>query len=549
MSPTAPPSTPDPAEPLRLQPIAGPPLPTLSLGSPGPAVVGRSSRADLRLPDQSVSRRHLSVRFDGSEWLATELGSKHGTLLGGVALEVDRPTPLRHGDVLSVGPWALRVHTEPGAPPTALETTNDAVADERVDTVPDAELAQLESRRLRLLIDCAAAIHGSSDEAQLAAATLDALLDGTGFTRGAVVRPSRSVDEVEVVAARRPDHETGPLAISRSLLRAAAAGRTARLTEQPAFREAVSVIELGIRAAICAPVVVGDDVVAFLYTDVREPGVDPAPEAAAYCDALARMCGLAMANLHRRELADRQERLERDLRAARIAQRRIMPRDAGRIGPVRYALRAIPGRVVAGDLFDLVELPGGRAAALLGDVTGKGVGAGIVMASAQAHLHGSLTRGDDPEHALALVNTYTAARSAPHEFITMWLALFDPDDGTITSVDAGQGLAVVVGPNGPPRRLDADGGFPLGIEHDAAYAATTAPLAPDERLVLASDGAVEQPGNDGELFGIDRLLTALDGSTSADDDVERILAAVRAFAGRDDFADDLTVASIGFHPR
>jgi serine phosphatase RsbU (regulator of sigma subunit) len=88
------------------------------------------------------------------------------------------------------------------------------------------------------------------------------------------------------------------------------------------------------------------------------------PEAAGFCQAISRMLGLALANLKRAELERRQQRLDSDLHTAREAQQLIMPPAEGQAGALRYALRNKPGRTVAGDLFDLVVLPGDRVGAV-----------------------------------------------------------------------------------------------------------------------------------------------------------------------------------------
>src|SRR5690606_34850738 len=135
-------------------------------------------------------------------------------------------------------------------------------------------------------------------------------------------------------------------AISRSLLAAAAEGRMVRLAESQSLREAVSIVEMGVQAAICAPVLIGSTVQAFLYIDTRDTVARVAPDAPAFCGAIARMCGLALSNLQREVLHERQRMLEADLDAARAAQRRMMPEESGAIGSVRFAMRSVPGRVV-----------------------------------------------------------------------------------------------------------------------------------------------------------------------------------------------------------
>lgn len=534
---------------LRLLPITGPAIDTVEIESEGPITLGRSSSTDVQLTDQSVSRRHARLAFHANQWIITDLGSRHGTSIGGVPLTKDESAPLAPGDTLAIGPWIFRVQIGDESRTTGFETTTDVALRGRVQTIPDAELGSLAERRLNLFMDCAGRIHQATDEGQLATAALAAVVEGTGFTRAALVRPVASLDEVEFIGMRLPptDRES-KISISRSLLSAAAQGRIVRLTETPDLREAVSVIELGIQSAICAPVHVGSDIQAFLYLDARETSTRVAPDAAAFCGAIARMCGLAMANLQRAHLHERQRRLEADLSAARDAQRRIMPPEKGRVGSVRYAMRSRPGRVVAGDLFDLFKVDESRVAFMLGDVTGKGMGAALVMAMAQSHLHASMLECRDLERATTALNSYLAKHSAENEFVSLIVGLINASDGKVSIIDAGHGYAMRVPAQGPPCLIEAEGGLVAGVDPTYQYAAEWLECGPGDRLVVFSDGVVEQPNAEGEQFGMQRAIEALTGSTCCDEDADRIFDAVRAFADSESLADDVTVVSIELNP-
>src|SRR5690606_6114466 len=134
--------------------------------------------------------------------------------------------------------------------------------------------------------------------------------------------------------------------------------------------------------------------------DARAGDARLQPDAAEFCQALARFGGLALAMLKRDELEARRQHLEAQLHAARDAQQLIMPTNDGVVSGLAYALRMRPGLFVAGDLFDVVPLEDGRVGVCLGDVTGEGVGAGVLMASTQAHLNAALLHYGDPAQAV-----------------------------------------------------------------------------------------------------------------------------------------------------
>lgn len=580
---------------LRLEPIAGPPAEPVALTSDRPWVVGRQSTADVVLPDNSVSRRHCMVVYKADTWLLSDLESRHGTFMNGIRLAAGENPPMHDGDLVRVGPWTFRV----GGPGRGTVLTTEDDHDStiyRVHRVPQHELSLRAQHRLDLLIDCCASIPGAADEQQLAAAVLDSLIAGTGFPRAAFLRPSENGTgevQVEVVAirtasAQKSGSQAGPKGMtesqsafeeemkrsgatpgfSRSLLKAASSGQVARLDESGGQQDyGQSVVSLGIQAAICAPVMLDSVPVAYLYLDARRPdgqrGTGSSvgagtiqPDAPAFCQAVSRICGLSLANLQRKEIDKRNDQLVRDLKAARDIQDRLSPAAEGVIGGASYLFKRLPGRLVAGDLFDLIALPDGRLGIVLGDVCGKGMDAALLMMMAQTHLNVSLRHNGDPARAMIEVNRHLVGHIPSGRFITLWVGVLDASAGILTFVDAGHGHWLVKLPGQPAARVACDGGLVVGINPETEYANEQVPLPVGSRLILYSDGLVEQRGPAGDEFGLERTIRALNGTDGPGADVAALLDALVVFASPangarakqapEDVAlsDDVTVASL-----
>jgi len=574
----------------RLEPLVGPSLEAIPLDADGTVTLGRGRTCEGVLPHGTVSRRHAELRFVGSRWTLRDLGSRHGTIVNGTPLEHEKPTPLSGGDLIAIGPWTLRV-VLPGtggvngpasSRPLPAETapiSPQSPADrvEEIEPEPDAGLAQ---QRLSLLLGCASALHAATKIEALADAVVSAALEGTGFGRAALLRTSETSgfqdtraetntsegERVELVSARvAPFAETGsaiaePFSVSASLIRGASGGQTARLSAMRGSDSAEygeSIDDLRIHEAMCVPVIVGGLVDCYLYLDARGPEQEAPRDAGVFLQALAQLASLAIAEQRRREIERRHNALQVELSAAHAAQQLIVPPPRGSIGPVRYSLRTRPGMVVAGDLFDILELPDGRTAFFLGDVTGEGVSAGMLMASAQGHLHASLVQHLDPAVAVRAVNDYLASHTPPDRFITLWTGVLDHERGEMTYVDAGHGHAVHIPAGGSPEKLPQAGGIPAAIEPGIPYESQTIPFGPRDRLVLFSDGLIEQTRHAEDAgtapddrrvrryeFGIDRVLDVLARSKRPDDDTRRLLAAVLDFAAASALDDDTTIASI-----
>jgi sigma-B regulation protein RsbU (phosphoserine phosphatase) len=562
----------DPA-PIRFESISGPPIAPIEVASAKPLVFGRSGGSDMQLTDKTVSRKHCRVASRGGTWFITDLASRHGTYLNGIKLDPEQPAPLSDGDLVRIGPWTFRLRSAARLG-TATPTTNDlASTAHRVQRVPVRELRSVAQQRLDLLIEAAAGINSANSLDALAERVLDAVARGTGFARAAFIRQVSATGDVEVIAFHGPEpvgdtqsvspdaptshkranqFEPEGFSFSRSLINAASEGEIVRMAGDSGLNYGESIIRLGIHSALCAPVMLGTSVEAYIYLDARDAEASVQHDAAAFCQAISRMAGLALANLKRVDLEKHQEQLAGDLKAAREAQRLIMPPAIATRGRYSYAMQTKPGRVVAGDLFDVAELdpgnPEAKLAVFLGDVTGKGVGAAILMATAQTHLRMALRMTEDPAQAIKETNAYIAERIGEGLFISLWLGILDPVAQTLAFVDAGHGHWLKVPAGGKPQAIDCDGGLLVGIDKNFNYKTETLPFTPGDRLCLFSDGLIEQPNPDGEQFGLDRTIKALSNSTNARDDVKAMAKAVREHAETDALADDFTVASIHFTP-
>ncbi|MHC4991949.1 MAG: SpoIIE family protein phosphatase, partial [Planctomycetota bacterium] len=404
-----------------------------------PLIIGRSP-CDIPLIAPSISRRHAAVRLDGSLPSIVDLHSRHGTFVNGSRIEAGTDIELAIGDEIRIGPVLL--HVRPGATTRDLITlAGDRAGTEHAMVVPESERGGLAQRRLDALLQSASILSSAPDLPALAAVVTQAASQGTHSARVLLLRPTERDDDLEIlgrhVATEHGDDETS---LSRSLVRLALEGQLAELTEeQSSSGPSPSIAGLVIRSAIGAPIRVDGQVEAVLYLDARGQESRLEPDAAAFCEALAELCGLALAN-QRRLVSERQRALlQRDAETARRVQQQIMPPPSGTAGPIAYAMVSVPGRLVAGDLLDVVEIDGRRAVVVLGDVAGKGVGAAILMATAQTFLRAAVQQSLDIPQVLADLNRFVYERCSDGTFLTLWLGLFDATTGTVQFADAGHG--------------------------------------------------------------------------------------------------------------
>ncbi|MBS0196691.1 MAG: SpoIIE family protein phosphatase [Planctomycetes bacterium] len=535
---------------LRLLPIGEPGAASHEVPSVRPTLIGRQSHCDIQLADQSVSREHCLIECRRGKWFVTDRNSRVGTLVNGARLTPGQSTTLDHNDVLGVARFSFRVQIGEGlagAPmPTTGVTQRMAESEGRVHTVKAEQLLSRAERQLGLVMNLAAALHGAADERAMALFVCKAVAEGTGFRRAAFLRPVGGLDAVNFLAAVDGEREsTTGFPVSRSLVRAAAQGEVATLTADPILRQAVSIIDAGVRTAVCAPVMMGGNADSFIYADNGDREATSQGDAAGFIAAVAHFASLAMAEQARKHLDERNQRLAADLTAARQAQERLMPASQGAVGPHSFAFKNVPGRLVAGDLADIIDLGNGRVAACLGDVSGKGVGAAMLMAAAQTQLRAALRTEQDLGAAVRTLNREVLSRmTAAGEFISLWVGVIDAAAATLSYIDAGHGYWLLR--CGAETRQGPQPQYvPLGIEDSEAYEAVTIKLQPGDRIVIMSDGVAEQTNPAGEQFGVDRALAVVTAAASERDDVANLLRSLGSFADTEAWGDDVTVLSIG----
>lgn len=520
-------SAPAPASPLLLRTLRGPHAVETPLGRD--LLIGRSIDADVRLDHPRVSRRHARVlRIQNAPHLV-DLGSLVGTRLNGVQIPPERPLPLHEGDVVAIGPWLLRIAAPGRGGTTFAHGEDDPGTSVQRLVAPGRDV-------LGVLVEALASLPDARTDGEIAAAVVR-VAARSGIPRVAYLRPAP--DGRLACLARSPEDGPEP-AYSRSLLSAAVDGQPVVLTAR--HRETRhSIADLGITAAVAVPVTVGESVEGVLYLDARGTERPLTREQTRLAEALAAAASLALAERRRADLDLRQRSMAADLETARDVQRGIFAPGSGRAGPWRWAMRAVPGSYIAGDLFELVELPGGRVAMALGDVTGHGVGAGLGMAVVQAYLRAQLEFLEDPADAVNALNGYIAGRLPGGGFVSLFVALLEPD-GHARVIDAGHGHAVLLS-DGTPRPLGLRGGPPVGIDAACVYAAETLTVRDGETLVAYTDGITDQAGPAGDRLGPQGFAEALAGARDPADAVERAHAAADRFAAGTPRGDDATVAA------
>lgn len=387
--------------------------------------------------------------------------------------------------------------------------------------------------QLQSLMDLTTGFHRARDESGVWDLLLNGAMGQVLASRAAVVSGGR------VLAARgprRPDEDWSVLleAAARAGVRNGGVRAVSELPDPGVARE-LARREIGWVAPFG-----GGSLEGVLFVGVA--GVDDAALSAssrAFLGSLAAQAGAAVESLRLTRAAIAKEK---ELEAARRIQRRLLPKEAPQppgwdIGGVN-----IPCLAVGGDYYDYLNL-GGGIFLTVADVSGKGPGPALIMASVQASLRAFFHHGHTEIAAAALeLNTLLHQNTARNRYMTAVLVRFEPGTGRFDYLNAGHVRPLLLRSGGGVERLDR-GSTVLGLFPEIEVETGSFTLEPGDVLTLFTDGLSETESNDGDLFDEGRVIEGLRAARerSARDICGELVSRARAFAGSKPLADDLTL--------
>jgi phosphoserine phosphatase RsbU/P len=233
---------------------------------------------------------------------------------------------------------------------------------------------------------------------------------------------------------------------------------------------------------------------------------------------------------------------EQELRQALEIQRGLLPKDLPQLRGTDLAGAWQPARTVGGDYFDVVKFSETRLGMCVGDVSGKGLTAALLMSNLQAAFRAFATAQTSPAEVCGKLNTFVSGNVARDKFITFFYAVVDVEKRTLTYENAGHCPALLLRADGSTQFLSGNGAV-LGVMPEWNYADDTVKLAPGDRLFLYTDGVTEAEDEAEEEFGYQRLVKAAApaaGAESAAATNRRIMDEVAQFC-KGHFRDDVTV--------
>ena len=246
----------------------------------------------------------------------------------------------------------------------------------------------------------------------------------------------------------------------------------------------------------------------------------------------------------RQKLEARQrERLEQELRVARIIQETLLPREIPSLSGWELAVHWQPAQEVGGDFYDFIQLPEDRLGIIIADVTDKGIPAAMVMATTRSLLRSAAENLESPGQVLARANDLLYPDIPAKMFVTCLYLILNSATGHIRFANAGHNLPYLRTKDGVVEARAT--GMPLGLMQGMDYEENEVTVAPGQRLLLSSDGLVEAHNPNREIFGFPKVKEIMAEEHNSSGLIEILLDELGNFTGEDyEQEDDITLLTI-----
>ncbi len=524
--------------------------------------IGRSARSDVCIPDAFASRLHAEVRQEGDSFWLHDLGSANGTRYEGAVVAAAQP--IFNGGEIQIGETKIRF--EDGDVRRSISSTLIADTTDQLDPSKTIALSGVRNPTAEILdasVTSRADLMGIISKvgvALLSSSGLDETLDQVASLVFEAVpaerviimlRDEKAVSEMEIKVARLrgKDDPIEEVRLSRAIMTEVMENGKSVLTSDaqhdPRFASQTIVLQ-GIRSVLAVPLSVDErHVFGLIYAD------SPTNEATFTSDhldiltTLASVASIRVENASLLEERMNRERMERELELATEIQQRFQPSGPPSVEGYEFQGISFSCYEIGGDYYDFIERGDGKVLVALGDVSGKGTGAALLMSSLHAAIHAQIAAKSSLDETVVAVNEYLAENTPANRFVTLFIAELDPASGELRFINAGHNPPVLGRADGTIEQLES-GGLPLGIMPFSEYEAGTVALGKGDALVIYSDGVSEANNLAEEEFGLERLSAVITANigASASGIRDKVESALSEFTGTAPANDDITLVIV-----
>jgi sigma-B regulation protein RsbU (phosphoserine phosphatase) len=527
--------------------------------------LGRAADNDLPYPnDPWLSRYHLRFEQTSQGWLVRDLNSRNGTIFDVEGLKGARL--IAPGSRIYAGHLTIEIRDGSDSsrrsivnfvPPqndtterrsTIITNLDQVLGQTRVGAskdYKDSKDSTLNTARvLDALVSAGRELAGHRPLTELFEVILNLSISAVDATRGVILTLEKN-GELELHASKGEGFSISTAVVDR-VIRAKESLMVKDAQLDDLLREQKSILSHRVHSFMAVPLQTGERVIGLIYLD---SGDSISPFAKEDLDLLTVMANIAAIRIEhaRLVLIEQAEKvMEVELAQASEIQRSLLPLETPSVPGYELAGFNLACRTVGGDYYDFIPYTDGRLAVLVGDVSGKGLAASLMMSSLQARVQMLAETNPEPALAVAILNRSLSARCPLGKFITFFYAVLDPATGKISYANAGHNYPHMICAEGTSHFLQG-GGMVLGILASSHYEAYEAELRVGDTLVLFSDGVTEaRSPDDKNEFGDERLAQFLleRRQVPTAEIISQLVDYLREWSGQFGFADDFTMLLI-----
>ncbi|MDR3233417.1 MAG: SpoIIE family protein phosphatase [Planctomycetaceae bacterium] len=541
------------------------------------ARIGRSASSEICLDHHGISRDHAVVTYDKGTHFISDMNSRNGTFVNG--RPIHEATRLRNGDLVRLCDVELIYTDNDGSSlsESGLSNKSSQASINRV-IVSDAEQIsesytvkrQIElskkkpvltsanaAVKLQAMIDIGRNIGASVD--QVVPQLVENLLKIFPQADCAfIMLTSEQTNRLELKGFQHRDpNNLDSFSISRSILEKVAASKAAVLSDDVSndsrFDMSESIVSYNIYSIMAAPIMDYDqsEVLGVIQVDARSRGQRFTYEDLDMLVALAYQVAVTYQNAKLHEVAIAEQIMEREMNIANTVQRGLLPQHSPVIENYGFFDFYRPAKYLGGDYYDYIQLADGRLVFALGDVSGKGVAASLLMAKLSAEVRGGLIIETSFEDTMKRLNRTFCDPRWDNRFITFFFGVLDQKTNEIVFHNAGHVPPILFSPDGTVEMLgDEIIGLPLGVMEDTVYPEYRLTLQAGQKLIVISDGITDAMNAKGEYFMMDGVVKFLKDSqvSGVEEFGTNLISAVHSFAGRTPQSDDQSMIVVGRNP-
>ncbi|MDR2754322.1 MAG: SpoIIE family protein phosphatase [Planctomycetaceae bacterium] len=352
----------------------------------------------------------------------------------------------------------------------------------------------------------------------------------------------------------RDPHNQDSFRISRSILEKVAQSKAAILSDDVAndsrFEPSESIVNYSIYSIMAAPIMDYDqsEVLGVIQVDARSTGRKFTYEDLDLLVSLAYQVAVSYQNAKLHEIAMSEKIMEREMNIANTVQRGLLPLAPPIIPNYGFYDFYRPAKYLGGDYYDYIMLPDGRLVFALGDVSGKGVAASLLMAKLSAEVRSGLIIETTFEGTVQRLNRVFCEPRWDNRFITFFFGVLNPTTNEIVFHNAGHVPPILVSSDGTIAMLgESKIGLPLGVMDDTEYPESSFVIQNGQTLVIISDGITDAMNSQGQYFTTEGVLNYLKKvhTESVVEFGKNLINAIHSFAGREPQSDDQSLIVLG----